>query len=448
MEQRRQREIAFFNTGQWKSLEKKQVGADELKAFLSRLLYQQIQAKVPELSKSINDMIMETREELEGLGDARDDAAEQRHYLTMLATSYQNQVTRCLEGNLGKLATKNRALRIRALTQNLNEEFAKIMKVEGHTRNFKNIFGVDRDIVHSIENEEDDELDSEGEDAEREYTEREAARRADANGEDAKGEDAKVQDAKREKDMYNWIRDSYKASRGPELKVLINPYVVVDLFREQAKGWRSIAKGHIVRVVDAVENFNSELFKIVVADETVRRRIKMKLAQDTSNKILVAYNQFEVVVAREFDGILQTVDEDFERVFNERKTRRISHLVRTTFCSGVAAATGVSEEVLQEFIKCFGGTESIVEEIHDVLMAYYPVALKRFVATVNFEVIEERLLGEEGPIRLFRPEYIAKLTDEELCDITREDMEVSERRRGLQIRLDLAEKALEAANSI
>ncbi|KAK6334476.1 hypothetical protein TWF730_003691 [Orbilia blumenaviensis] len=421
--QRHANEAAFFSKKPWSTLPKSQIGTSNLRNFLSRLLYQQIQSKIPEFARGVNDIIMTAKKELEVLGVKRDDDVTlQRQYLTILARNCEIMVLRCLETNLGALAQRHTPLKIRTITQKLNERFAEEMRGRGHTRCFKGMEG-DEDPAgcNSL---------------------------SDAEG----SEDGGFVDSleEKEKDMSTWILKHYNTSRGPELKVLINPYIVLDLFRLQSHSWPAIAKSHVTKVITAVENFNTELFNQMIPDQTVRRRLKMKLAEETSRRLLAAHREVENVVAAEFGGILQTVDAQFEKVFRDLKRERIvASLTSMVAKGGISAASPVTDAPgFPDFIKCFEGPESIVGDIHDVLKAYYPIALERFIAAINQKVVEERLLGEEGPIQLFKPEFIALLGEEELRDITKEDTEVAERRGELEGQLEMAGRALVAINSI
>lgn len=56
---------------------------------------------------------------------------------------------------------------------------------------------------------------------------------------------------------------------------------------------------------------------------------------------------------------------------------------------------------------------SIVYDIHDLLKAYYKVALKRFIDNVANPVVKRILLGPEGPLAIFTPLWASKLSEEE-----------------------------------
>ncbi|KAK6526502.1 hypothetical protein TWF694_005085 [Orbilia ellipsospora] len=436
LEQRQQREEDFFRRDPWNTLKPDQIGVENLKIFLGRLLYRHIQGELPKLAEEIGRIIMVSREKLEELGDARVDAYRQREYLAMLAKDYETQVTRYLKGEMGQILDKNNPLKIRSHVQRLNDEFAASIKDRGHTRLFKTLDGLDDDVtsdppdVRTRDDVSDVESDAGGEVPD-------DARSTLHNFRDLENEAQSIyQDSLQAlgpRDMYAWIRETYHTSRGPELKGIINPYVVVELFREQAKNWREFGRRHINAVAEVVRRFNLELFSKVIKEDRVRGRIMMAIARATYESIKGAYSLFDELVEDEFTGILQTVDEDY---IEKREAARMERIRLRQSMS------------LEDVMAAHKRDDVIVEDIHDILKAYYPVAMKRFIATINLQVIERRLLGENSPIRLFKTEYIVRLTDEELHNLTREDLQVINTRKELQSQLDRATEALMAANSI
>ncbi|KAH8425300.1 uncharacterized protein LDX57_003057 [Aspergillus melleus] len=90
--------------------------------------------------------------------------------------------------------------------------------------------------------------------------------------------------------------------------------------------------------------------------------------------------------------------------------------------------------------------DQAVFDIHDILKAYYKVALKRFSDNVILQVTERYLLGSKGPVRILSPELISELSDVELADIASENFATASLRFELQTRADRLRRALEMAN--
>ena len=78
-------------------------------------------------------------------------------------------------------------------------------------------------------------------------------------------------------------------------------------------------------------------------------------------------------------------------------------------------------------------TEHTVREMHDILCAYYKVARKRFVDNMVMQAAEYYLVsGPDSPLKLFRPTFVAELTEEQLEEIAGEEIGLKRMRRQLK----------------
>lgn len=80
--------------------------------------------------------------------------------------------------------------------------------------------------------------------------------------------------------------------------------------------------------------------------------------------------------------------------------------------------------------------DQAVFDIHDILRAYYKVAIKRFSDNVVVQVVERCYLGNKGPVKYVDPGYIGELSDEELSDIAAESYATSSARNDTSHRLN------------
>ena len=92
-----------------------------------------------------------------------------------------------------------------------------------------------------------------------------------------------------------------------------------------------------------------------------------------------------------------------------------------------------------------GSKEHTEADIHDVLKAYYKVAIKRFNDNVVKSVVESDLLGAIGPLRIFTPEFIGGLGDDELANIAAETALTSTARTEFTARTERLTQALDMA---
>lgn len=74
-----------------------------------------------------------------------------------------------------------------------------------------------------------------------------------------------------------------------------------------------------------------------------------------------------------------------------------------------------------------------VFEVHDILKAYYKVARKRFVDSVCMQAADYLLVtGPNNPLKLFSPEFVSALSDEQLEEIAGEDVGLKRKRAALE----------------
>jgi hypothetical protein len=94
--------------------------------------------------------------------------------------------------------------------------------------------------------------------------------------------------------------------------------------------------------------------------------------------------------------------------------------------------------------------EQVHQDIHDILLSYYKVSRKRFVDAVCQQVIDHFLLGggrggteeDKSPVKLFDPELVMALEDEDLENIAGEDVETKRQRAALTAEIKKLEDAV------
>jgi hypothetical protein len=68
----------------------------------------------------------------------------------------------------------------------------------------------------------------------------------------------------------DWIRQLYRESRGGELLGTVNPAVLENLFRQQAKQWCSISESYLLVIDTIVTEFNEKALETIFLEEDVR----------------------------------------------------------------------------------------------------------------------------------------------------------------------------------
>ncbi|EGX48594.1 hypothetical protein AOL_s00080g223 [Orbilia oligospora ATCC 24927] len=431
IQQRHIKEKEFFRKAPWSRLGRDKTGIENLKPFLGHLLYEHVRDEFPKLVDEINRLVIETEDSLAQLGIARTTPTEQRIYLTKIANEYERSVTDCLDAKFREQIDSKSALKIRTRIQNMNSDFAKRMQIEGHTREFK-------DEDEEPQSEEVDEIAP----LEIPFTSHEREEHqvyGYKNNVDGENSFNKLDP----EDIYDWIKVTYRDSRGPELPGLVNYNVVIQMFREQSTNWKTVAGEHVRGVVDIVAKFNAEVFNRVVSDDTVRKKLQTSLSKATGAAITQAYRELDQLIEDERSGILQTVNVSFgQNQKAMRQKRALYELKKQKGANGM-----VNLDIVAQMFN-LSNEDTTVRDVHDILKSYYDISLRRFTDNVVLQVVERHLLGKNGPVRLLKSEYVSGLEDLELRNIACEDYQAAAKRRELQARLERAKSAQEAASII
>ncbi|KAK6523000.1 hypothetical protein TWF281_002423 [Arthrobotrys megalospora] len=436
IQQRHARENEFFRKAPWNRLGRDKTGVENLKPFLGHLLYEHVRDEFPKLVDEINRLVIETEDALSKLGVARTTPTEQRIYLTKIANEYERNVTDCLDAKFREYIPSKSPLKIRTHIQNMNSVFAKRMESHGHTRDFK-------DPDEEFEEPKVEEFPPFPHTS---HDREEHGGYGYASDDEPEDLDIGAEEQRNKldpEDIYEWIRVTYRDSRGPELPGLINYNVVIQLFREQSTNWKAVSRAHVSSVVDTVSKFNAEVFNRVVSDDTVRKKLQTSLSKATSAAITRAYRELDQLIEDERSGILQTVNGSFGQNQKElRRRRALAELTKRRGPNGVVDLNTVAK------IFNLSNEDTTVRDVHDILKSYYDISMKRFTDNVVVQVIERHLLGNYGPIRLLKSEYVSGLEDLELRNIASEDYQAAAKRRELQGKLERARSAQEAASVI
>lgn len=137
IQQRHEREAAFFKTSPWITLSKKHLGIHNLRESLSRLLGAHIAQEFPAIETEIEAIYSKATKEREAVGDARQTSQEHGRFLIKLAVDYQTEVSNALEGRYSEELMH--ASKLRMHVQNAADHFNGLMHKNGATLQFKNV---------------------------------------------------------------------------------------------------------------------------------------------------------------------------------------------------------------------------------------------------------------------------------------------------------------------
>ncbi|KAF8456420.1 dynamin [Kalaharituber pfeilii] len=401
LKQRNANEAAFFNQPPWKTLPADRVGIRALEKFLKALLNDHVRREFPILLREMDGLITDAESELEGMGPPRETPDEQRQILTRLAGEFNKIANNAILGHYrdaffttANLESKTR-LRMRVVMS--NEKFAEKVMLEGHQRAFDDIM--------------------------------------DKNESDPSTEQL-INDSE---SIYYNIKQIHSESRGTELPGMVNPIVVQNLFNWQSKSWDELAKEYLEEVTTTVDLFVNTLLKHVCPDKDLEQRIHMRLEQRVKKGYVDAEEELKKILKSERDGVLLTLDEGYVAELQKARNQRILLALKGVDLN-IANEHGEGKlDVLKRILSAVSPSNEVqtVNDIHDILKAYYHIAQKRFVDTVVAQVVERHFLAKkDAPAKCFSPEWVASLGAQELQGIAGEDSDVSARRTQLMENLE------------
>jgi GTPase SAR1 family protein len=239
LDDRDKAERKFFSQQKWtKRLNKNQLGVNNLRDRLSKLLERHIRDEMPKLMDEIKDKLAEAKQERDRLGDARPDTKSQRDYLTKLSGRFTSLVEYALNGQYDNDTSffpedseAGDTHLLRASVRRQNQQFYANMRHSGHTNLVieppppNSSPAIKATTWPSFEG-----LDI--------YDE-------------LKSTEEEPESINRE-DYLRKIRIISVARMGTEIMGSSNPHLLNIIFKEQAKPWRRLAKLHLAEVCKCI----------------------------------------------------------------------------------------------------------------------------------------------------------------------------------------------------
>uniref|UniRef100_A0A093USG4 Interferon-induced GTP-binding protein Mx n=1 Tax=Talaromyces marneffei PM1 TaxID=1077442 RepID=A0A093USG4_TALMA len=378
----------FFSQGVWEFMPPMLLGIDGLRERLSKLLLSQIATELPSLIEEIKIQVDEASEQIKRLGDARETLQQQRAYLFQISQSFQSTVKAAVDGTYNSHffgdvhAESGFPKRLRAVVQNLSEEFAKKISREGHRRQI-------------------------------------------CSPRDPKAVKAESQISLTRTEYIERIEKILKRTRGRELPGTFNPMIVCDLFMEQCALWRGITHEHIEEVARAVKRF-IELTTGHIADNAtstvlMREVFQPKLDQLDKRRLQKTWNYSSHTP---------------KRIRNERREKEVMRSIQRFFTSlELEPRSPTLEEVnIQELSK------SIIQSTEPD-MGKFASAEERFIDDIADQAIERELVAPLSD--MLSPITVFEMEPDMVTCIAGETKEYRSLREQLGKKLDILGKGLE-----
>ncbi|KAK3948319.1 P-loop containing nucleoside triphosphate hydrolase protein [Pseudoneurospora amorphoporcata] len=419
-------EQQFFSQGAWTELPLAHLGIDKLRERLSKVLLKQIASELPSVMQEIETKFEACNAQIQKLGDPRAKEAEQRLYLYTLSQYFQSLVKAAVDGTYNhdffkdaKTDTGYRQ-RIRAVVQNLNENFADEIASRGHHYAIETYHSsVVGDQMVSIS----------------------------------------------EEKFIEHIENLLKRTKGRELPGTFNPMIVSDLFLEQARPWGDLARQHVQKAWEAANQF-LELIIAYIADASTLKSLKKEIfgpymdeiltdMMDKASELLtphqighpITYNQSfteALHIARE-EQSKKRLEKAVRSFFGSACAETIIQHPKSGYCSG-CGQTHSGGTNIKELVDALAGTEPNPQRFgaHEALSclnAYYTVAMKRFIDDMAAQVIEDKLVDALASI--LSPVTIFEMDSKQIAIIAGESEDSRIEREQLTKQLTVLQKGMD-----
>lgn len=432
--ERNQNESDFFNAGLWSALPKDRVGIAALKRRLNALLVGVTRNTFVDVMLDLENRIRKVQLELDSIGLPRASPADQRLFLLQISTAFQSLATKAIDGYYGRDPCFEQfpALRLATLIMAENEKFSQTMFRHGSRRRFSSTDDSvsDDELLESDDNTPPTDSGNDGdeilEDQHIKYSELRSLRPLAAKVQ--RSEDESVQE---------WITRAYRSFKGFEIGTT-NPSLLPSLIREQTSSWHYHAGSHAHNVILRIHAFLDRLLHHVCSDSAVCDRIWLRITPALKASYITAMNHVAFLVNVESHGYPMTLNHYF---VDNLKKQRLSRIEKRL---GSLKSWQTNDDSKQPLIRLADTVQTYVnneqhsiEDLHDTLKSYHKVARKRFVDAVCKQAIDHHLIcSPEGPLWALSPEFIARLSEDDLQHLAGEDDDTLVRRKNLQIELE------------
>ena len=441
MRERHEIERSFFESQPWADLNSKwqNCGISALKKKLGELLFEHTSKELPNLRRELEHHLDSDRKEIERLGPYRESSEQQRKYLLEISRNYQQHVIDALNGHLEDSREANSPLLLQKHVNDVEKWFADEIEARGKTYTF--------DVVDKPDSTTLEAPGSKNGTRDRSISRNRASFSPEVSNlsfdfGEMSVHDKRKNNNKQDINIYRWIEDVYRRGRGNELPGLINPTKVEVLFREQSRNWDRITDETLMKADNAIASFNKALLNKLVGDHLVRQRLIDLFAKEAAESYSAANTHLSELLKHERVNP-STMNEEFTIKLNAMKNARfLKRLRKCGFEEG--GELRISWEAAQLIYRADlpNYETGAVNDLHDILKAYYEISLPRFKDNFRNAVIRPLLNGAKSPVRFFTVDFVCELTNAQLDSITAEAEDVRKKRSELVASVAQIEAAL------
>ncbi|KGO75236.1 Dynamin [Penicillium italicum] len=430
-------ERLFYQKTPWNRVPPENYGISALMSRLQELLTLNVRREFPSVRSEVIKRLKDAKGLLQSLGFQRETAEQQRRILLDVVSAFQELTQQALATNYGlnDIFDEDKDLRLATLVSLRNDVFSHNLAHHGHTYTFRSNPEETDGSVDDREERCNDTAESETRDLMQSRESWDPTRNTSVEdlGEILHG--SEPVEPSMEGGILPWIEAVYSNSRGFEIGTF-NHTLLSTLMKKQSVKWPILAQGYISDIISVVHAFIRKALEVVSKDTQISSSIMSLLMDDLVEKYQQAISMVEFLLRVEREGTPITLNHYFNDNLEKCRQKRLHSTVAKNSLDGCSHGEVVrlSDLTLQHHMS---NVDHTVQDIHDILDAYYKVARKRFVDNVCMQAADHYLVtGPEAPMKLFSPSWVNDLSNERLEEIAGEGRASKRRRRQLQKEID------------
>ncbi|KAH7316966.1 interferon-induced GTP-binding protein Mx2 [Stachybotrys elegans] len=423
-------ENAFFMAPHWSSIATS-CGTAALTARLRDLLLEISKRELPKVKAEIEKRKRQTEAQLNAMGEPRDNENTQRQYLVKIASRIQDITKSALNGHYADDTIFKHKADLRLITKmiQLNEDFSNVFWKCGHYQHFRSgledkgekLLGeVIPTTVSGMPGNVYDEL------------------------HDIIDTDYECPKPLRGP-MTETVQELYSSSRGPELGTF-NGTVLASVFDKSAQKWKPLVMSHTSKAILLVHDFIFNLLDELCPDSMVKEQLWGNVVDDLREKYKHAMKHACFLLEIEGSSWPITYNHYFNATLQTKRQKRLAESL-TDLAVSIPEHEGtgfIPLDHIRQHTTDMDNKQQVCEDILDSLESYYKVARKRFVDTVCQHVVHYMLLsGPDSPLKVLSPDYVLKLTPDQLEIIAGEDTAGKSQRQRLTRELESLSSAIQ-----
>ncbi|TPX16327.1 uncharacterized protein E0L32_003976 [Thyridium curvatum] len=439
----------------WSDLPKDRVGILALKEQLQSLLLDITRREFPKLVQDVASQIRQCTVELNKLGPSRQDEREQRSFLSRMAGIFQDRARAGLAADYNAHSSFNQTdLRLITHVVNLTDVFNADFQRLAHSRHFSSL-----EESQPLESPEPSDAGDRSEsqsglsvDTLRVLLEESGV---DKISPKEQMELAEILVLPKDIPMPNegftdWIKEVYLQFRGLELGTF-NPNLLSVAFTEQSRKWGDMTRIYMSRIIVTVHRFIAATLRSICPEEPTRIQLWAEILEGLLDCYRKAMAQADMLIQVQQRKQPYTLNRQFAADLSKSRGHRITALLRPKAKEDRRFAEPQYMVNLDDIAEAAEGkhnTELLQEEIHDILHAYYNLALDRYIDNIFQLAVDHSLLhGPDSPLKVFTQDWVLNLEARQLEDIAGETISEKKRRSRLSKKITDLHNALKILKS-